>query len=115
MALTLAGDMTGVHGTLSVVGFHQGGPRTIAMNLWNWKALTVINAHERRMEKCPRFIESALNLVAAGKLNTRDMMTNEYGFDGVDQASPAPRFSRTPSGPVGAPPQQTTPIEEVGW
>lgn len=85
-ALTLAGDMTGVHGTLSVVGFHQGGPRTIAMNLWNWKALTVINAHERRMEKCPRFIESALNLVAAGKLNTRDMMTNEYGFDGVDQA-----------------------------
>lgn len=35
--------------------------------------------------------------------------------DGVDQAAPAPRFSRTPSGPVGAPPQQTTPIEEVGW
>jgi len=35
--------------------------------------------------------------------------------DGVDQAAPAPRFSRTPSGPVGAPPQQTTPIDEVGW
>ena len=35
--------------------------------------------------------------------------------DGVDQAAPAPRFSRTPSGPVGAPPQQTTPIGEVGW
>ena len=35
--------------------------------------------------------------------------------DGVDQAAPAPRFSRTSSGPVGAPPQQTTPIGEVGW
>jgi alpha-methylacyl-CoA racemase len=34
---------------------------------------------------------------------------------GVDQAAPAPRFSRTPSGPVGAPPQQTTPIDEIGW
>ena len=33
--------------------------------------------------------------------------------DGVDQAAPAPRFSRTPSGPVGAPPQQTTPKQEM--
>ncbi len=85
-ALTLAGKMTGVHGTLSVVGFHQGGERTVAMNLWNWKAITVVNAHERRMALCPKFIESALNLIAAGKLNTKDMMTNVYGFDGIDQA-----------------------------
>jgi alpha-methylacyl-CoA racemase len=35
--------------------------------------------------------------------------------DGVDQAAPAPRFSRTPSGPVGAPPGGTTPIDDVGW
>ena len=35
--------------------------------------------------------------------------------NGVEQAAPAPRFSRTPSGPVGAPPQGTTPIDEIGW
>ena len=35
--------------------------------------------------------------------------------NGVEQAAPAPRFSRTPSGPVGAPPQDTTPIDEIGW
>jgi alpha-methylacyl-CoA racemase len=35
--------------------------------------------------------------------------------DGVDQAAPAPRFSRTPSGPVGTPPRGTTPMEDVGW
>ena len=85
-ALTLAGNMTGVHGTLSVVGFHQGGPRTIAMNLWNWKAITVVNAHERRLTMCPKYIASALNLVVAGKINTKDMMTNVYGFDGIEQA-----------------------------
>lgn len=85
-ALTLAGDMTGVHGTLSIVGFHQGGPRTVAMNLWNWKALTVVNAHERRMELCPKFIKSALNLVVSGQVNAKDMMTNRYGFDGINQA-----------------------------
>lgn len=35
--------------------------------------------------------------------------------DGVDQAAPAPRFSRTPAGPVGAPPQRATPIDEIDW
>ncbi len=35
--------------------------------------------------------------------------------NGVDQAAPAPRFSRTPPGPVGAPPKTTTPIGEIDW
>jgi alpha-methylacyl-CoA racemase len=34
---------------------------------------------------------------------------------GVDQAAPAPRFSRTPAGPVGPPPATTTPLDEIGW
>lgn len=35
--------------------------------------------------------------------------------DGVQQAAPAPRFSRTPAGPVGPPPDGTTSLEDVGW
>jgi alpha-methylacyl-CoA racemase len=35
--------------------------------------------------------------------------------NGVDQGAPAPRFSRTPSGPIGAPPQSTTSIDEIDW
>jgi alpha-methylacyl-CoA racemase len=35
--------------------------------------------------------------------------------NGVDQAAPAPRFSRTPSGPVGSPPKATTPIDQINW
>jgi alpha-methylacyl-CoA racemase len=34
---------------------------------------------------------------------------------GVEQAAPAPRFSRTPAGPVGVPPATTTPLAEIGW
>jgi alpha-methylacyl-CoA racemase len=34
---------------------------------------------------------------------------------GVEQAAPAPRFSRTPAGPVGPPPPTTTPLDEIGW
>jgi alpha-methylacyl-CoA racemase len=36
-------------------------------------------------------------------------------INGVDQAAPAPRFSRTPAGPVGSPPKGTTPIDEIDW
>jgi alpha-methylacyl-CoA racemase len=45
-------------------------------------------------------------------LRARETMVT---VDGVDQAAPAPRFSRTPSGPVGVPPQQVTPIDRIGW
>ena len=34
---------------------------------------------------------------------------------GVDQAAPAPRFSRTPAGPVRRPPTATTPLNEIDW
>lgn len=34
---------------------------------------------------------------------------------GVEQAAPAPRFSRTPAGAPGTPPQGTTAIEDIGW
>jgi alpha-methylacyl-CoA racemase len=35
--------------------------------------------------------------------------------DGVEQVAPAPRFSRTPAGPVGSPPKDTTPLDDIGW
>jgi alpha-methylacyl-CoA racemase len=35
--------------------------------------------------------------------------------NGVDQAAPAPRCSRTPAGPVCSPPQATTLLDEINW
>jgi alpha-methylacyl-CoA racemase len=35
--------------------------------------------------------------------------------NGVDQAAPAPRFSRTPPGPPASPPKATTTIGEINW
>jgi alpha-methylacyl-CoA racemase len=51
---------------------------------------------------------------AAGNdhLNARSTVITAHG---VEQAAPAPRFSRTPAGPVGPPPATTTPIAEIGW
>jgi alpha-methylacyl-CoA racemase len=45
-------------------------------------------------------------------LNARSTVITAHG---VEQAGPAPRFSRTPAPPVGRPPATTTPIAEIGW
>jgi alpha-methylacyl-CoA racemase len=45
-------------------------------------------------------------------LNARSTVITAHG---VEQAAPAPRFSRTPAGPVGPPPATTSPIAEIGW
>lgn len=84
--LELAGKMTAVHGNLSIVGYHQGGTRTVDMELWNWKAITVVNAHERRMELCAGYIRDALALAEKGMLNTKEMITHRYSLDEVNQA-----------------------------
>jgi alpha-methylacyl-CoA racemase len=49
---------------------------------------------------------------AADHLLARSTVITAHG---VDQAAPAPRFSRTPAGPVGPPPATTTPLAEIGW
>jgi alpha-methylacyl-CoA racemase len=36
-------------------------------------------------------------------------------IDGVDQAAPAPRFSRTPPAVGGTPPKGTTALDQIGW
>lgn len=45
--LDLAGELTAERGKLIVAGYHQDGLRHVNMQLWNWKGLDVINAHER--------------------------------------------------------------------
>jgi alpha-methylacyl-CoA racemase len=45
-------------------------------------------------------------------LNARSTVITAHG---VEQAAPAPRFSRTPAGPVGPPPAATTPVSEINW
>jgi len=49
---------------------------------------------------------------AADHLQARSTVITVHG---VEQAAPAPRFSRTPAGPVGPPPATTTPLDQIGW
>ncbi len=87
-SLDLAGEMTAAHGVLSIVGYHQSnaGIRNVKMNLWNWKALTVINAHERRKEVHLKAMEAIFPLIQSGKFNMKAMVTHVYSLDEVDRA-----------------------------
>jgi threonine dehydrogenase-like Zn-dependent dehydrogenase len=45
--LDIATALTATRGRLVIAGYHQDGPRTVDMQLWNWRGIDVINAHER--------------------------------------------------------------------
>ena len=48
--LELAGRLVKSHGRLGIGGYHNNGRRSVDHCLWNFKAFTAINCHERRME-----------------------------------------------------------------
>src|SRR3954454_23125309 len=48
--LDLAAELTRERGKLIIAGYHQDGLRQVNMQLWNWRGLDVINAHEREQQ-----------------------------------------------------------------
>lgn len=85
-ALDLAVKMLKRHAILSIVGYHQGGPRCVDFQMLNWKAVDIINAHEKRVDHKIRCMEIGLNLVAKGQLWVESLMTNYYTIDSIDSA-----------------------------
>ena len=64
--LQLAGDLVKAHGRLGIGGYHNDGPRTINYMLWNFKAITTINCHERRIEYEAGLCRRAMELLEKG-------------------------------------------------
>jgi threonine dehydrogenase-like Zn-dependent dehydrogenase len=98
--LALAGQMVHEHGVLSILGYHQGGPRQVDVELWNWKALEVLNAHERRADYQMDCMRRGLALLAAGRIEMASLVTHRFGLGQVDEAFQA--LSTKPSGFVKA-------------
>jgi threonine dehydrogenase-like Zn-dependent dehydrogenase len=94
-ALSLAGDMAAVFGKLVVVGFHQQ-PRTLNIEMWNKKAITMINAHERRKDLQTGYMVKMMDMIAQGKFNAKDMVTHAFTPHEIDKA-----FAALESKPAG--------------
>ena len=84
--LTLAGEMVRAHGVLSILGYHQGGPRQVDVGMWNWKAIDVVNAHVRRHTDLMESMRIGLELAAAGLIDLGALVTHRYTLGEVDRA-----------------------------
>lgn len=87
--LDLAGEMTGVRGRLVIAGFHQDGPRTVDLQLWNWRGIDVINAHERDSALALGGIRAAAEAVAAGTFDPSPLYTHDFPLDRLPDAMDA--------------------------
>lgn len=84
--LDLAGPLTRTRGRLAIAGFHQDGARQIDMQLWNWRGLDVVNAHERDPRVYVEGIREAAAAVADGRLDPSPLYTHSFGLEAVDAA-----------------------------
>lgn len=76
--LDLAGELTRERGRLVVAGYHQDGPRQVNMQLWNWRGLDVINAHERDPQVYLDGMRAAVDAVARGALEPTPLFTHRF-------------------------------------
>ncbi len=89
--LDLAGELVGFGGKLVVAGYHQDGPRQVNMQMWNWKGIDVISAHERDPAVNLRGLREAVDAVASGRLDPSPLYTHRYTLDQLDEALDATR------------------------
>ena len=85
-ALDLATELTSERGRLVIAGYHQDGPRQVNMQLWNWRGLDVINAHERDPQVYVRGMKEAIVAIAAGQLDPAPLYTHRFTLDQLSDA-----------------------------
>jgi len=89
--LDLAAELTRERGKLIIAGYHQDGPRQVNMQMWNWRGLDVINAHERDPAVYVQGMREAIDAVASGKLDPSPLYTHRYDLSELDTALNATR------------------------
>ena len=89
--LDLAAEITKERGRLVVAGYHQDGPRQVNMQLWNWRGLDVVNAHERDPQVYLDGIRAAVDAVASGRLDPTPLYTHTFPLDRLGDALDATR------------------------
>ena len=84
--LDLAAELTRERGRLVVAGYHQDGPQQVNMQLWNWRGLDVINAHERDPQVYLDGMNRAVADVQKGTLNPAPLYSHRFPLGDLDDA-----------------------------
>jgi 2-desacetyl-2-hydroxyethyl bacteriochlorophyllide A dehydrogenase len=85
-ALDLATELTRESGRLVIAGYHQDGPRQVNMQLWNWRALELVNAHERDRRINVEGMAQAVGAIQSGLLNPYPLYTHLFGLEELPEA-----------------------------
>lgn len=84
--IDLAGELTKIRGRLVIAGYHQDGLRQVNMQLWNWRGLDVINAHERDPRVYLEGMKLAVEEVASGRLDPQPLFTHTFPLEQLGEA-----------------------------
>ena len=84
--LDLSAELTRERGRLIIAGYHQDGPRQVNMQLWNWRGLDVINAHERDPAIYREGMREAVRAVETGTIDPRPLYTHEFTLEQLGDA-----------------------------
>jgi 2-desacetyl-2-hydroxyethyl bacteriochlorophyllide A dehydrogenase len=84
--LSMATEMVRIRGRLVIFGYHVGEPRLINMQMWNWKGLDVINAHEREPEVYMEGMQIGMMLLSKGKIKLKNLITHKYPLEEINNA-----------------------------
>lgn len=84
--LDLSGELARERGRLVVAGYHQDGLRQVNMQLWNWRGLDVINAHERDPARYTDGIRRGIRAIMKRKVDLSELITHEYPLERLGEA-----------------------------
>ncbi|HEX8546172.1 MAG TPA: zinc-binding dehydrogenase [Cytophagaceae bacterium] len=84
--LNLSAELTGERGKLIIAGFHQDGMRQVNVQLWNWRGIDVINAHERDPQMYIKGMKEAMIQVMNGTLDPSRLYTHNFTIEELSEA-----------------------------
>lgn len=84
--LQLASEITAERGRLVIAGYHQDGMRQVNMQLWNWRGIDVINAHERDPRRYVEGIRRAVDWMARKVIDPEPLYTHRLPMDRLAEA-----------------------------
>jgi threonine dehydrogenase-like Zn-dependent dehydrogenase len=84
--LDAAARLCRIRGRLVIAGYHQDGLRTVDLQLWNWRGLDVVNAHERDEVTAVEGVRAAVAAVRVGQLDPSLLYTHTFPMEQIDEA-----------------------------
>lgn len=85
-SIDLATELIRIRGKLYIAGYHQDGLRNVNMQVWNWKGIDVINAHERDPQIYIDGLREAISLTEKKILQPERFITHYVELENINDA-----------------------------